>query len=241
MRKNIVLLTATITPLYGQAHLQLVNSSSRFNEYQQALKFYYQCLEKNIIDNIIFVENSLYDLSPLMREFKHDKIEWISFYGLDYDVSYHRGYGELKLLDYAYGVSTILKTSLFDDVVWKISGRYILKNIATIIKHAPGDFKIYCETSEQWSEMSVMAWSVKSFNCFIHPILKDFATDMAPELILPKKMKKWKNEYSGIIMHFSWPPYLVGRRGTDGKPFQGKLSSLVHIKNIVFYLLRKNS
>lgn len=233
MDKNILLLSATIKPKSDQPQLILADETERYQEYKKALSFYNGYLQKGVIDSIIFAENSAFDISELKARFPDPNIEWISCYGLDYDSGYHRGYGEFKLIEQVYSVSKTISSADETTAIWKVSGRYILKNISRIIKTAPSQFGLYCDTSEKWSEMSVMAWSNSGFDKYLRPLWPSFATGMAPELILAKKINESKMNDSGIITRFSWPCNLVGRRGTSGKSYQGRFGYLSHLYKIV--------
>src|SRR5271169_5201413 len=98
--KNTLLLTSTIKPNPNQPKLKLTNPEERLEDYRKALVFYTGALKEGIIDRIVFVDNSGFDLKCLSDDFPSSNIEWLSFFGLDYPTFYHRGYGEFKLIDY---------------------------------------------------------------------------------------------------------------------------------------------
>lgn len=226
MIENIVLLTSTIQPKLDQPQLVLSNPLERLEDYRKALIFYSSLLNENIIQKIIFVDNSSYDLKDLIAQFSNPAIEFISFYGLDYSSSYHRGYGEFKLIDYAFDHSTFIKNSRNEAVIWKVSGRYIVKNFKTVIKLAPRSFDLYLDTRKNWVEMSVMAWNSVGYQKVIKNVCEEFKTGMAPELILAKKIKSAATGGAKIVNPFTWPTYLIARRGTDGKYFESRFTPI---------------
>jgi hypothetical protein len=226
MKKLFLLLTSTIKPNPSQPALNLVDPYDRIKDYQAALAFYMTFLEKGIIDHIIYVDNSGFDLGIFIDKFKSDHVEWISFYGLDYPSHYHRGYGEFKLIDYAFSHSKILLEMGNADVVYKITGRYIIKNLSTFIRMAPKQFEVYCEIKNNWTELSIIAWSRLGYEKYLQGIYEKFNTEKVPELILCEFLKNKIKTNSGIIIKYYWQPYIIGRRGSDGSSFQGRLTSI---------------
>lgn len=221
MRRNIVLLTATITPGLAQGSLTLFNPQERLDDYKKALTFYQQLLQSGGITGVIFAENSGHDLNPLRELFPNPNIEWLSFCDLDYPSSYHRGYGEFRLIDRAMSESKTVADLSSVDAVWKVTGRYIIENLARVVRLAPQSFGLYCRSDNRWTEMSLMAWSCRGHATLIKGVWKEFATGMAPELILAPRLATAIANRSEcrIVRRFVWPPLIVGRRGTDGTPF----------------------
>ncbi|OYV43652.1 MAG: hypothetical protein B7X10_06360 [Burkholderiales bacterium 21-58-4] len=222
--KNILLLTSTIRPKANQPQLRLVSPEERLKDYDEALRFYGRLLEKKVLDKIVYVDNSGYDLLFLKERHPSRDIEWISFYDLDYDPSFHRGYGEFRLIDHAFSHAETLSKVGDGDRIWKITGRYKVKNLQRVIAMAPRCFDLYCNVHKGWAEMGFMAWSGTGYHCHIRDIWKLFATGRVPELILAEKLNTLAHEHGKIVTTFFWPPFIVGRRGTDGGSFQGMLT-----------------
>lgn len=226
-KRNILLLTATIKPNPNQPQLKLINAEERLKDYESAMEFYSHQLEIGELDRIIFVDNSGYDLSYLSSRFQSKDIEWISFFGLDYPNYYHRGYGEFQLIDYAFLHSTSLRAMNDADVVWKVTGRYVIKNFGHVIKLAPKNFDLYCDIKNNWVSMEIMAWNKTGYETLIKGIWKDFATGMAPELVLANFIKNNSGTTSRkIVDSYYWPPFILGRRGSDGSNFKGRYTPI---------------
>lgn len=227
MKRNILLLTATIKPRPDQPQLKLINVEERLKDYELAMEFYSRQLEMGALDKIIFVDNSGYDLSSLSSRFQSTNIEWISFFGLDYPNSFHRGYGEFRLIDHAFLHSTSLRTLGDDDVVWKVTGRYIIDNIVNVINLAPKSFDLYCDIKNKWVGMELMAWSKTGYETLIKGVWQKFATEMAPELVMANFiMNNAGVKTNKIIVHYYWPPFILGRRGFDGGNFNGRYTKI---------------
>jgi len=239
---NIVLLTATIQPKADQPNLKLVNSDERLLDYKKALLFYDSLIKKKVINRVIFIDNSGYDLSELVNCVDSNAVEYLSFYGLDVPKDYHRGYGEFVIIDYAYENSEFLINAKPDDVIWKITGRYIIKNLEELISKAPRKFDMYCNIRKRWMDMELIAWNKVAYCGIVKGISNQFKGAMAPELIFPNVITSANDEYK-VVSKYYWPPLIEGRRGGDGSEFQGprsyiKFTLLVTLKLIMLPMRR---
>jgi hypothetical protein len=223
---NILLLTSTIRPKPNQPELKLADPTQRLADYAGALEFQAGLLERNVIDRIVYVDNSGYDLRALSDRFRSPAIEWISFYDLDYDRSYHRGYGEFRLIDHAFRTSTVLAGMDATDHVWKITGRYVVKNLGTVIAATPRTFDLCCDVHGNWAEMGFMGWSRLGYEHHIRELWRHFATGKVPELIFSERLRQADRAASRIVTSFFWPPLVIGRRGSDGTPLRGRFTPL---------------
>lgn len=227
--KNILLLTSTIKPNANQPNLVMTNPQERLVEYRNAMVFYTEAIKEGVIDGIVFVDNSGFDLKNLSTEFPSKNIEWISFYGLDYPSSYHRGYGEFKLIDYAFANSIVLKGLNESDRIWKVTGRYIIKNLKKVILYAPRKFELYCDIQDNWLDMALIAWSIKGYEHTVRGVCENFKTGMAPELIMSQLIMGQVKLGKGIVSRYNWMPLVIGRRGADGSQFQGKYTYIKYL------------
>ena len=225
-RLSVLLLTATVKPNANQPNLKMTNPQERLEDYKRAMVFYDDALKKGVIDGIVFVDNSGFDLKILSSDFPSKNIEWISFYGLDYPSSYHRGYGEFKLIDYAFANSTTLKKLNESDKVWKVTGRYIIKNLRRVILYAPRKFELYCDIKNNWLDMALISWNIRGYEHSIKGVCEQFKTGMAPELIMSNLILGQAKLGDGIVSRYHWLPLISGRRGGDGSQFQGKYTSI---------------
>jgi len=231
--RNILLLTSTIQPKIDQPDLKLTNPQERLSDYKKAIGFYSDLLKKEVIDGIVFVDNSGFDLKCLSDIFTSKNIEWISFYGLDYPATFHRGYGEFKLIDYAFANSVTLNGLNKTDRIWKVTGRYIIKNLNHVILFSPRKFDLYCDIQKNWIDMAVISWSLTGYERSIKGMHENFKTVMAPELIMSKLIREQENSIknNGIISNYYWMPLIIGKRGGDGGQFLGKYT---YIKYMLF-------
>jgi len=234
--RNIVLLTATIKPNLNQHKLIVNDSNERLLEYIKAMKFYNLMLNLNVIDNVVFVDNSGYDLSNLSSMFCNEKIEFLSFYDLDYPSDYHRGYGEFRLIDYAYKNSSIINGLVENDRVWKITGRYIIRNISRFIRFSPCNFDFYVNINDRkskWVDMEIMCWNKKGYELLICDMWHNFSSPLPPEMVIFNIIEKVDIKKLYIINKFYYPLLILGRRGGDGSTFMGRFGLVRYVLQLV--------
>lgn len=232
--KNILLLTATITPKTGVPNLKRTNPEQRLNDYAKALEFYVTQIDQ-CCDGILFVENSNSDISKLKRiaevQNKADKVEFIVFDGLDYPPHYDRGYGEFKLLDYGMTHSSLLKEAVADKiVVWKFTGRYIIQNIAQVISRQPKQFDLYCNCRnypKHWVDTYFMAWTPQGYETCLRDVYHRLKTNVpgipkgiaAEELLRSWLDQRFVKEHANVVRRFRVTPALEGIRGADNSGY----------------------
>ena len=128
MKTTVILLTSCVNP-NGMSKTALQDVGMRKQQYIEALRFYLQ----NTDLSIVFVENSGADFRDEFESFiDKGRLEYITFWGNDYDKKFGKGYGEAIIIRYALDNSEILKKA---DIVIKITGRLKIDNIGKIIRH----------------------------------------------------------------------------------------------------------
>lgn len=133
INQNLVaLLTACIDPanVYSVARR---DPQTRLNDYLQSFKY---ILHLPGIANIVFCENSGADLSEIREVVRlhnpyHKNVEILSFYGQPDHPEYGKGYGEMRIIDYALNHSKNIQEST---MVMKITGRLIVSNIEAMTR-----------------------------------------------------------------------------------------------------------
>lgn len=126
MEDKVLFMTACINP-NGMSNTALQNVEQRKSQYVRAIEYYLT----NTDFKILFVENSGYDISPLFENaIKLGRIEMITYSGNDYNAELGKGYGEGLIMRYAIAHSKFLKDT---NIVIKVSGRHIVKNINQIV------------------------------------------------------------------------------------------------------------
>ena len=128
--KTALILTSTIDPK-GIKFLERTNIQNRYDDYKKAFIFW---INNKLINNIIFIENSGYDLTFFKKKALESKknIEVITCkINNDFDRSYGKGYGEYLSLKKIFETSKIAENN---DYFIKVTGRHIIKNFNQIYK-----------------------------------------------------------------------------------------------------------
>lgn len=217
---KLLLLTATVTPPSDALNLVRMDPAVRMQDYLGALEFYL-ALPASVIDRIVFVDNSLSDLSKveaLVQRFPDKKVELISFSGLDYPSSYGRGYGELKLLDHALASSKLIAAMPAAETFWKGTGRLKLLNIARLIKTAPKTYDLYCDLKNRpirWMELRFFSCSASGYRRLLKDTFHSVREDKeihAAEVIM-RGLIEPKLHDSMVIPRFRSQPWVEGVQG----------------------------
>lgn len=171
--KNYLLMTATVTPPTGETILTRTDPLLRLSDYIEAFT-YYLSDQINAVDGIIFVDNSNHGLDEirlLAKDYKGAKqIEILSFFGLDYPIEYNRGYGELKLMEYAFEHSKLMQSMLETDRFWKVTGRLKVITLDKIIKTAPQYFELCADFRYRRNQVDtrLIAFNIKGYKKYIY-------------------------------------------------------------------------
>ena len=166
-------MTSTVTPPAGETILTRTDPNLRLNDYIEAFK-YYLSDQITAIDGIIFVDNSnhpLEEIRSMAELYKGEKrIEILSFYGLDYPIEYNRGYGELKLIEYAFEHSQLIKGMQDADRFWKVTGRLKVKTLNKIINAAPPYFELCADFRYRRNQVDtrLIAFNLNGYKKYIY-------------------------------------------------------------------------
>ena len=140
---SALFLTATIAP--PRAAVARHDTEVRRKDYLRSLEFYLS-LPSDIIDRILFVDNSASDISDILRFVKlraRDKvIEIISFQGNDHPVGFGKAYGEFKLLDFGLKHTSLIGET---DSFWKVTGRLRVLNLSKLVSQLGSIHDVACD------------------------------------------------------------------------------------------------
>lgn len=189
---NILLLTWTITPSQKieNKSAQDLNIENRKKDYIRALVYY---ITQSDFDNIVFCENSNTDLDEysIIKELANlfwKKIELLSFqWNTELAEKYWYGAWEAEIFDYVFEKSTLLKNS---NSFYKITGRYILKNVNQIIEKTQ-NYENYFH--KQWLFMTQFTASTAFFK-ISKENYKKYLYKKQLELYSRLDRKEYKNE-----------------------------------------------
>jgi len=244
---NVLLLTATITPPSGVPLLERTDPQLRLQDYEKALQFYLQFVNKGI-DAIIFAENSNSDVSSLKSIVEQfglaDAVEFLVFDGLDYPISYGRAYGEFNLINYTMRNSQTIAIHQDNLLVWKITGRYLIRNFAQIMAHKPSNIDIYVNSRKipiLWADMYLLVWTIKGHETFLRNILNDLVAEstlqVQPEQVFMNLLEQNLGNLK-VQRRFNVTPLIDGTRGSDNQNYsQGGNLRKYYIRSIANKLL----
>lgn len=175
MPEQVLLLTAAINPSPDMHNNQRSDPTTRMNDYLEALDFYLDALPPEVT-HILFCENTLADLAafeamqPRARSLGK-QLHLLSFKG---QVAPRLGKGvcEFEILDVAY--TWLAEHFEHDTIIWKVTGRLKLKNIAALVRSWPVGADIYADMrsvpmigeklgGNDWAEMRVMGYRIDGY------------------------------------------------------------------------------
>jgi hypothetical protein len=224
--EQTLLLTATITPPPDAINLVRNDPKVRLGDYLGALEFYLK-QPNDIIRSILFVDNSNSDLSELRRladRYPGKKVEFIGFFGLDYPAPYGRGFGESRLMDYAFDHSETIAGLRPEDRIWKSTGRFKVTNIGTMIRKAPKVYDVYCDMRNRpayWVDMRIFSCTKEGFRKVFYGIgerLREDVDKYAAEHYLREILEE-KSTEARIIPRFRTHPFVEGFAGAFNTNF----------------------
>ncbi|MEL6418076.1 MAG: hypothetical protein AAFQ55_05560 [Pseudomonadota bacterium] len=144
--RNLLLVTATIAPNKDMPGNALTDATERLGHYEHALRSYLS-FPGPYPDQILFCENSGYDLTSLraiaQNENPHRKPVHFWSFTPDTSPKLGKGYSEMEILDRAY--ETYLADLSERTVVWKMTGRLVVKNLDRLIRSRPPASRVYID------------------------------------------------------------------------------------------------
>ena len=229
-RINILLMTATITP-DNSPELARTDPVLRLEDYAQALAFYIGHLgnrsKAGEIQGIVFVENSDSDVASLValaeRMGAGERVEFIANYGKHSHPGRDRSYGESRLIDHAMATSRLIAAAGDRVVVWKITGRYRVRNLTRMVKTAPARFDLYCDVRNRpiaWLDLRFMAWTKQGYDRLLGGIADRLGTD-PKEPVMHRYVTGLADP--GVVPRYRTEPLVDGVRGWDNRHYaQGR-------------------
>lgn len=231
-----LVLTATITPPAGVPNLTRVDPVLRRRDYREAMLFYLE-QPTEMIGSIVFLENSLSDLSDL-RELARTSargktVEFVSFDGLDYPPHYGRGYGEFRMLDHGLTASRVLRTLDDSASFWKITGRLKVFNVCNVIRSAPADYSVLIDFL-RWPtpmlDLRLFSCTRSGYRRLLegqYAILREDLMKESPEGFL---YTAWKHRIDelGIVPRHRVQPKISGIGGQHNVDYHGGMNVAKH-------------
>lgn len=221
--KFSLILTCTVD-VNGVEQMARADPVKRLDDYIKTFKLW---IENPYIENIIFTENSGYDLNEfyeISKSIKHNKnIEFLSFNKNNYPRSLGKGYGEyLTLKEVVQNSKQLCVTKRF----LKITGRYYIENIKKIIEGFGPNIEIYCNLTKglTYSDSRVFGGSLVFLNnylCFYGSSINDSKKKYIEHALAESFLRGVSD---GLIWRFlSDTPIINGYSGTLDKKYENKM------------------
>lgn len=165
--KCVLIITACIQPI-DIPFLERNSKLDRLNDYKIAFR---KWCENKYVSNIIFIENSSYDLNFFQEELKkfpEKKIEILSSnLNNTFDKSLGKGYGEHLCFR-----EVIKKSKLFkeNDYFFKISGRYYVENFNKLFdefRKKQSDIFVFLKNNFKYADSHLFGGSNKFFSRYV--------------------------------------------------------------------------
>lgn len=219
-RNICLLLTGNIAP-GAVPHLERTELAQRESDYADAIGQWLQ-----LGYPLVFCENSGYASAKIRGLFAaHPKAEMLQFVS---EVSYlGKGHGEAEIFRYAFDNSGLLST--FDGWIIKITGRYFVKNFATIcqaLHNTPPSVLVVAnlENVLRYADARFFAFRRPFYEQYLYACMQeiDEAQGQYFEHILAKATLKCLTDGYGWRFTQS-PPLYVGYYGTQNIPYKNDL------------------
>jgi hypothetical protein len=214
-------MTATVAPPPGVGGLRHYDVAQRRQEYLAALDVYLD--PESGVERVVFAENSDSDLSP-MRELSEHKGAAGRFETLPVpraDRVEPRSIGEARIVRYAMEHSPTLQGLLPRQHVWKVTGRYILRNLRRLIETAP-DTDLYINVRRWpllWCDTYAYAFTRAGFERYVEPATSAIEHDKSPDRIgektVAREIMNFLDAGAPIVPRFKYEPRVDGVRGSD--------------------------
>lgn len=160
----VLLLTGTIKPFLGPGKIGRLNVLDREDDYFKAICFY---LNKGY--KVVFIENSNYYSERISNlKVKFSSFEYHSFVSTKSHLG--KSCGELEIINYSLEHSEFLKEV---DYLIKISGRYIIKNINSLLsKTNEVEYEVYVNPTRnlRWADTRIMILRKSYYKKYFLPV-----------------------------------------------------------------------
>ncbi len=223
------MMTSTIAPAANVFLLAHSSPAQRLADYVRALNFYVTLLQQDIVDKLVYADNSGYDLTALRAIAQNagvlERCEFISF-RLESQPNVSRYFLEINLVTEAMARSEFLSGA--DVAIWKVTGRYIILNAAAIISRAPAsaDFYVNCRNHPYRTlDFYFVRFNSATLERLLTFELEEFRTVKSGEDILRERLERGATGELVIIPRFNETPRILGTRGYDGGRYGGARDS----------------
>ena len=216
----------------------------RLRDYLAGLDFYLRQLRDRVFDRLLFVENSAFGTQVFEDRAAAaglaGRSEFISYDGMSGQPQLPRFQAECLLMLHAVRNAACLRGRP-DMRVWKVTGRYIVRNIAAIVRDAPSrlDFTLQCRNRNggETAEFAVVGLSAEKAEMVLERIVNHKGFAELNEYLVRRMIDD--GEFDDIILQprLAHVPNISGTRGNDGSNFDGLRARTAYVRQVAMSLL----
>jgi hypothetical protein len=218
-----LLLTATITPNASVGNLRVIDPAARKEQYLAGFRFALGA-KTPTLRNIVFAENSGADLADFHElAAGRDDVEVLSVAPARTAGNPGRGYLELMLVAAAVQASRVLLKDR-SRPMWKVTGRYRLRNLEAIVANARPGADLYLNLRRYpyaWADMWVYGATARGLELLTAKAdeLREDQGDQPAEISLYALVREWARSGERIEMRLPFEPRMSGIRGFDSASY----------------------
>lgn len=211
----------------GMIYTKRIDVGQRIRDYSESFEYW---VNNDFFQKIIFCDNSNHSLS-----FIHDiirktdsskKIEILSYDG-NANKNLGKGFGEIEILEYIYANSHIIHP---EDIIYKLTGRYIIKNIADFQFEGPFKHLIACNMNyyRNWTDSRFFISGYSFIPTYLFPRKSDIndVIDHNLEDVLAASISQSLNEGYKLSI-FKICPVIEGFSGGTNKKIPSRLLNMI--------------
>lgn len=224
---NVALITSTISPKPFVMALKVLDPVERLRHYLAAFDFYSKAVAKGVFDRIVYADNSGHNLDAFreiaLRHGIEQRVEFLSFSSSRATEANNRLYLELEILEHCFAHSRFLSPPS-DVMVWKITGRYIVRNVKAIVKAAQKrrDFDMVINHRNhpyKVVDFYFVGLCRKAFDLLFGSHPEAYQGRRDGEITLRERLDALKAGGLRLIKRMPRVPRLLGVRGYDGASY----------------------
>lgn len=234
---QILFLTATIAPKAGTFLLARADAGLRRRDYLEAFRFYAEVVRQNPDYMLVMVENSdadLADFRAIADTFGiSERAELIS-YQSDDDPTLNWLCLEGSLIMEALKRSRLLNED--GAQIWKVTGRYIISNIVSLVRKRPVRFDLYLNIRSCPSEaldFYVAGFSRQGLEQCIRRVWPRLQSPGTGEDALRKAILAGEFDDMIVVPRLRVVPFIKGWRGFDNRHYDGVIQTLKYWVRVV--------
>ena len=235
---HILLITSTIAPAKDTFQLVVRDAEQRLRQYVAAFRFYVSRLCDGTFHRIVYMDNSGYSLDRLEQIAREngvsDRVEFLSCVQ-NVPGRNSRYYLEMQLIDRAMRESRFLNETPIA-IIWKVTGRYLVRNAAALVASWPGDTDIYIHHRNHpypVVDFYFFGFVRRSYGLHIGSQIELFQRLEDGERILRRRIDVGDFQGIRITKRFKFTPRLEGTRGYNGDSYSGPAYVLRYAVRVV--------